>query len=135
MPMHILVVEDDKLTASTIQFALKREGFSCDMASLGADAISLATTNNYEIIILDLMLPELDGYEVLRRLRAAKVYTPVLILSGLSELDDKVRGLSIGADDFLTKPFESRELIARIRAVIRRSISQPERTVRIGRLL
>jgi len=133
--MHILVVEDDKLTASTIQFALRREGFSCDLASRGADAISLATTNNYEIIILDLMLPDLDGYEVLRRLRAAKVYTPVLILSGLTELDNRVQGLRIGADDFLTKPFDIGELIARLRAVVRRSVSEPEATRRIGKLL
>ena len=133
--MHILVVEDDKLTASTIQFALRREGFSCDLASRGADAISLATTNNYEIIILDLMLPDLDGYAVLRRLRAAKVYTPVLILSGLTELDNRVQGLRIGADDFLTKPFDIGELIARLRAVVRRSVSEPEATRRIGKLL
>jgi two-component system cell cycle response regulator CtrA len=91
--------------------------------------------HDYDIIILDLMLPDFDGYEVLKRLRAARVRTPVLILSGLDELNHKIKGLGFGADDFLTKPFEPRELIARIHAVVRRSKGHPESTIRTGKLL
>ncbi len=90
---------------------------------------------DYDIIVLDLLLPDMDGYEVLRRLRAAKVRTPILILSGLDALNDKVKGLGFGADDFLTKPFDHRELLARIQAIIRRSKGHPESTIRTGKLL
>src|SRR5207237_4490075 len=98
-------------------------------------AVNRAKLLDYDIIILDLMLPDMTGYEVLRELRAAGVHTPVLILSGLGEVDDKIKGLSFGADGFLTKPFEARELIARIHALVRRAKGHAASTVRTGKPL
>src|SRR5260370_31785312 len=117
--MHILVVEDDVVTAAKIEVVLQNENFVCDATDLGEVAINRGKMLDYDIIILDLMLPDITGYEVLRQLRAAGVQTPVLILSGLGEVDDKIKGLRFGADDFLTKPFEQRELVARIQAIVR----------------
>ncbi|MGD9649896.1 MAG: response regulator transcription factor CtrA, partial [Dongiaceae bacterium] len=90
---------------------------------------------DYDIIILDLMLPDIDGYEVLRRLRAAKVRTPILILSGLAELDNKLKGFGFGADDYLTKPFDKRELVARVQTIVRRSKGHAESIIRTGKLV
>ena len=133
--MHILVVEDDVVTAAKIELVLQDENFLCDTTHLGEVAVNRAKLLDYDIIILDLMLPDMTGYEVLRELRAAGVHTPVLILSGLGEVDDKIKGLSFGADDFLTKPFEARELIARIHAIVRRAKGHAASTVRTGKLL
>lgn len=133
--MHILVVEDDIVTAAKIEIMLQNENFVCDATDLGEVAIDRGKLLDYDIIILDLMLPDITGYEVLRRLRAAGVHTPVLILSGLGEVDDKIKGLSFGADDFLTKPFEQRELIARIQAIVRRSKGHSGSAIRTGKLL
>ena len=133
--MHILVVEDDVVTAAKIVVVLQDENFLCDTTHLGEVAVNRAKLLDYDIIILDLMLPDMTGYEVLRELRAAGVHTPVLILSGLGEVDDKIKGLSFGADDFLTKPFEARELIARIHAIVRRAKGHAASTVRTGKLL
>src|SRR3954462_4284337 len=119
--MRVLVVEDDSATAKSIELMLKSEGFVCDTTSLGEDGLEIGKLYDYDIIILDLMLPDMDGYEVLKRLRAARIKTPILILSGLAELDNKIKGLGFGADDYLTKPFDKRELIARVQAIIRRS--------------
>ena len=133
--MRVLVVEDDSATAASIELMLRAEGFICDTTDLGEDGLEIGKLYDYDIIILDLMLPDIDGYEVLRRLRAARVRTPILILSGLSELDHKIKGLGFGADDFLTKPFDRRELIARIQAIVRRSKGHSESTIRTGKLL
>jgi two-component system cell cycle response regulator CtrA len=133
--MRVLLVEDDAATAASIELMLKRESFICDTTDLGEDGLEIGKLYDYDIIILDLMLPDIDGYEVLRRLRAAKVRTPILILSGLSELDHKLKGLGFGADDFLTKPFDRRELIARIQAIVRRSKGHAESTIRTGKLV
>ena len=133
--MHILVVEDDVVTAAKIEIVLQEENFLCDTTELGEVAVNRAKLLDYDIIILDLMLPDMTGYEVLRQLRAAGVHTPVLILSGLGEVDDKIKGLSFGADDFLTKPFEQRELIARIHAIVRRAKGHAASAVRTGKLL
>ena len=119
--MRVLLVEDDQAMAKSITLMLKSENFVVDTTDLGEDGLEIGKIYDYDIIILDLMLPDIDGYEVLRRLRDARVDTPILILSGLSELDNKVKGLGFGADDYLTKPFEKRELIARIQAIVRRS--------------
>ena len=132
--MRVLIVEDDSATAQSIEMMLKAEGFICDSTDLGEDGLEIGKLYDYDIIILDLMLPDIDGYEVLRRLRAARVKTPILILSGLSELDHKLKGLGFGADDFLTKPFDRRELIARIQAIVRRAKGHSESIIRTGRL-
>ena len=132
--MRVLLVEDDTSTAKSIELMLKAEGFVVDSTDLGEDGLEIGKLYDYDIIILDLMLPDIDGYEVLRRLRAARVATPVLILSGLSETEQKIKGLSTGADDYLTKPFDKRELIARIHAVVRRSKGHSESVIRTGKL-
>src|SRR6266404_7274748 len=119
--MRVLLVEDDSSTAKSIELMLKSENFIVDATDLGEDGLEIGKLYDYDIILLDLMLPDIDGYEVLRRLRAARVDTPILILSGLGELDNKLKGLGFGADDYLTKPFDKRELIARIQAIVRRS--------------
>ena len=118
--MRILLVEDDKSTAQSIELTLKSEGFIVDLAELGEDGLEIGKIYDYDLIILDLMLPDIDGYEVLRRFRDARVDTPILILSGLSEMENKVKGLGIGADDYLTKPFDLEILEARMNALIRR---------------
>jgi two-component system cell cycle response regulator CtrA len=132
--MRVLLVEDDAATAASIDLMLRKESFICDTTDLGEDGLEIGKLYDYDIIILDLMLPDIDGYEVLRRLRAARVRTPVLILSGLGELDAKIKGLGFGADDFLTKPFDRRELIARIQAIVRRSKGHSESTINTGKL-
>jgi two-component system cell cycle response regulator CtrA len=133
--MRVLLVEDDSATAQSIELMLRTEGFICDTTDLGEDGLEIGKLYDYDIIILDLMLPDIDGYEVLRRLRAARVRTPILILSGLGELDHKIKGLGFGADDFLTKPFDRRELIARIQAIVRRAKGHSESVIRTGKLL
>jgi two-component system cell cycle response regulator CtrA len=133
--MRVLLVEDDTSTAKSIELMLKSEGFIVDSTDLGEDGLEIGKLYDYDIIILDLMLPDIDGYEVLRRLRGARVRTPILILSGLSEPDKKVRGLGFGADDYLTKPFDKAELIARIQAIVRRSKGFSESLIRTGKLL
>jgi len=131
--MRVLLVEDDSATAASIELMLRSESFICDTTDLGEDGLEIGKLYDYDIIILDLMLPDIDGYEVLRRLRAARVRTPILILSGLGELDHKIKGLGFGADDFLTKPFDKRELVARIHAIIRRAKGHSESIIRTGR--
>ena len=133
--MRVLLVEDDSATAASIEMMLRAENFIVDTTDLGEDGLEIGKLYDYDIIILDLMLPDIDGYEVLRRLRAARVRTPILILSGLSELDHKLKGLGFGADDFLTKPFDRRELIARIHAIVRRAKGHSESVIRTGKLL
>jgi len=132
--MRVLLVEDDSTTAQSIQLMLKSESYVCDTTDLGEDGLEIGKLYDYDIIILDLMLPDIDGYEVLRRLRAARVETPILILSGLNEPDAKIKGLGIGADDYLTKPFDKRELIARIQAIVRRSKGHADSIIRTGKL-
>jgi two-component system cell cycle response regulator CtrA len=132
--MRVLVVEDDSATAKSIELMLKSEGFVCDTTSLGEDGLEIGKLYDYDIIILDLMLPDMDGYEVLKRLRAARIKTPILILSGLAELDNKIKGLGFGADDYLTKPFDKRELIARVQAIIRRSKGHSHSVIKTGKL-
>jgi two-component system cell cycle response regulator CtrA len=132
--MRVLLVEDDSNTAQSIELMLKAENFIVDSTDLGEDGLEIGKLYDYDIIILDLMLPDIDGYEVLRRLRAARIGTPILILSGLAELDNKIKGLGFGADDYLTKPFDRRELIARIQAIVRRSKGHFDSVIQIGKL-
>jgi two-component system cell cycle response regulator CtrA len=132
--MRVLIVEDDSATARTVEAILKAEGFICDTTDLGEDGLEIGKLYDYDLIILDILLPDIDGYEVLRRLRGAKVETPTLILSGLAEPDSKIKGFGIGADDYLTKPFDRRELVARVHAIIRRARGHAESVIRTGRL-
>jgi two-component system cell cycle response regulator CtrA len=132
--MRVLLVEDDTTTSKSIAMMLGSEGFVCDATDLGEDGLEIGRLYDYDIIILDLMLPDIDGYEVLRRLRAARVRTPILILSGLTEPDKKIKGLGIGADDYLTKPFDKGELVARIQAIVRRAKGHSEAVIRTGLL-
>jgi two-component system cell cycle response regulator CtrA len=132
--MRVLLVEDDKATASTIELMLKAGGYVCDVTDLGEDGLEIGKIYDYDIIILDLVLPDIDGYEVLRRLRAARIDTPTLILSGLNEPDSKIKGLGVGADDYLTKPFDRGELMARLQAIVRRSKGHSQSLIRTGRL-
>jgi two-component system, cell cycle response regulator CtrA len=132
--MRVLLIEDDSSAAKSIELMLKSEGYIVDITDQGEDGLEIGKLYDYDIIILDLMLPDMDGYEVLKRLRAGKVNTPILILSGLSELDNKIKGLGIGADDYLTKPFDKRELIARIQAIVRRSQGHSQSTIATGKV-
>tara|TARA_Y100001960_G_scaffold287408_1_gene325522 strand:- start:397 stop:1092 length:696 start_codon:yes stop_codon:yes gene_type:complete len=130
----VLLVEDDPTTSKSIEMMLSSAGMVLDITDLGEDGLEIGKLYDYDIIVLDLMLPDIDGYEVLRRLRSAKVETPVLILSGLTESEQKVKGLGTGADDYLTKPFNKNELVARIHAIVRRSKGHSESIIRTGKL-
>jgi two-component system cell cycle response regulator CtrA len=133
--MRILLIEDDTSTARSIELMLHSEGFNVYTTDLGEEGVDLGKLYDYDIIILDLNLPDMHGYEVLKQLRVARITTPVLILSGMNEPDAKVRGLGYGADDYLTKPFHKEELIARIHAIVRRSKGHSESVIRTGRLV
>ncbi|MBB3064668.1 MULTISPECIES: response regulator transcription factor CtrA [Limibacillus] len=132
--MRVLLVEDDSATARSIEMMLRSEGYVCDSTDLGEDGFEIAKLYDYDVIILDLMLPDMDGYDVLRRLRDSKIGTPILVLSGLSGLDDKVKCLGFGADDYLTKPFHKLELIARLQAIVRRTRGHPDSVIKTGKL-
>lgn len=132
--MRVLLVEDDPNTAKSVELMLKSAGMVVDSTDLGEDGLEIGKLYDYDIIILDLMLPDINGLEVLRRLRDARVNTPVLILSGLTEAEDKVKGLGTGADDYLTKPFDKEELLARIQAIVRRSQGHAQSLITTGML-
>ncbi len=132
--MRVLLVEDDPTTQQSIEMMLGSAGMVVDSTDLGEDGLEIGKLYDYDIIILDLMLPDIDGMEVLRRLRDARVKTPVLILSGLTESENKVKGLGSGADDYLTKPFDKEELVARIQAIVRRSQGHSQSIIETGRL-
>lgn len=118
--MKVLIVEDEHRIAASIKTGLEQERFTADVAYTGTDGYDLASSGDYDLIILDLMLPGMDGLAVCKQLRAEKVHTPVLILTAKSQIQDKVTGLDTGADDYLTKPFSFEELLARCRALTRR---------------
>jgi len=132
--MRVLLVEDDPSTARSIELALATEGIVCDTSGLGEEGLELGKIYDYDIIILDMMLPDIDGFEVLRRFRATSIKTPILILSGLNGSDSKIKGLGIGADDYVTKPFNRGELVARIQAIVRRSKGHSDSTIKIGKI-
>lgn len=133
--MRVLLIEDEESTAKSIEITLASEGIICDKAQRGTEGIEISQVYDYDIIILDLMLPDIEGYDVLLRLRAAKVRIPILILSGLSSVDKKIKGLGFGADDYMTKPFNNRELIARIQAIVRRSKGYSESIIRFSKVM
>src|SRR5207344_849199 len=119
--MRVLLVEDDPATSQSIELMLKSESFNVFTTDLGEEGVDLGKLYDYDIILLDLNLPDMSGYDVLRSLRVSKIRTPILILSGITGIEDKVKGLDIGADDYMTKPFHKDELVARIQAIVRRS--------------
>ncbi len=126
--MRILVAEDDSKIASFVVNGLKQNGFAVDVATDGDQALATAMSTPYDAVIMDVMMPKLDGLTVIQRMRAAGVRAPVLILSARATVDDRVRGLQAGGDDYLTKPFAFSELLARVQALIRRSTQAPEPT-------
>ena len=132
--MRVLLIEDDPSTSKSIELMLSAEGFNIYTTDLGEEGIDLGKLYDYDIILLDLNLPDMHGYDVLKKLRLSKVITPILILSGMTELENKVKGLGFGADDYLTKPFYKEELVARIQAIIRRSKGHAESIIRTGKL-
>ncbi|WP_336294221.1 response regulator transcription factor CtrA [Bartonella sp. CB169] len=132
--MRVLLIEDDKATTQSIELMLKSENFNVYITDLGEEGVDLGKLYDYDIILLDLNLPDMSGYDVLRTLRLAKIKTPVLILSGMNGIEDKVRGFGFGADDYMTKPFHKDELIARIYAVVRRSKGHAQSIIVTGDL-
>jgi len=126
--MRVLLVEDDEKLASYIEKGLKEAGFAVDRAEQGDEGLRLVLGSLYDVAIVDVMLPQLDGLTLIDRMRARKVLTPVLILSAKRSVDDRVRGLQTGGDDYLTKPFSFAELLARIQALIRRANHESEPT-------
>ncbi|MGU3421807.1 response regulator transcription factor CtrA [Methylobacterium sp. D54C] len=133
--MRVLLIEDDVSVAQSIELMLKSENFNTYTTDLGEEGVDLGKLYDYDIILLDLNLPDMSGYEVLRSLRAAKVRTPILILSGMAGIEDKVKGLGFGADDYLTKPFHKDELVARIHAIVRRSKGHAQSVIITGDLI
>ncbi len=132
--MRVLLIEDDPSTSKSIELLLKSEGFNVFCTDLGEEGIDLGKLYDYDIILLDLNLPDMHGYDVLKKLRLSKVTTPILILSGLSDMEDKVKGLGFGADDYVTKPFHRDELVARINAIVRRSKGHSQSIIKTGKL-
>jgi two-component system cell cycle response regulator CtrA len=132
--MRLLLIEDDPTVTKSIELMLRSEDIDVQTTELGQDGLDLGSVFLYDLILLDLNLPDMSGFDVLRSLRLGKIKTPVLILSGLNGIEQKVKGLGLGADDYLTKPFQSDELIARIRAILRRSGDQVESVIRCGDL-
>jgi two-component system cell cycle response regulator CtrA len=133
--MRILLIEDDVAIAQTIELMLKLESFIVCTAGHGEEGVDLGKLHDYDIILLDLNLPDMSGFEVLRSLRASKVKTPILILSGIAGVTDRVKGLGFGADDYMTKPFHRDELVARIHAIVRHSQGHARSVVRTGDLI
>ncbi len=131
--MRVLLVEDDPATAKSIEMMLTHANLNVYCTDLGEEAIDLAKLYDYDLILLDLGLPDMTGHEVLRQLRLARVETPTLILSGADDTDNKIKGFGFGADDYLTKPFHREELVARIHAIIRRSKGHAQSVIRTGK--
>jgi two-component system cell cycle response regulator CtrA len=132
--MRVLLVEDDSAVARSIELMLRSEGFNIYTTDLGEEGVDLGKLYDYDVIVLDLQLPDMSGFEVLKSLRTAKVRTPVLILSGNAIVEAKVKALGFGADDYMTKPFHKDELVARIQAVVRRSKGHSQSVIATGRL-
>jgi two-component system cell cycle response regulator CtrA len=132
--MRVLLVEDDLTAARGVALTLKAGGAIVDQVDTGEEAVDLVRHYDYDIVVLDLMLPDIEGFEVVRRMRAARIETPIIILSGLNRPQAKVKGLGLGADDFITKPFDTQELGARLQAIVRRSKGYAQPSLRVGPL-
>ena len=132
--MRILLVEDDPTTSRSIELMLTHANLNVYCTDLGEEGIDLAKLYDYDLILLDLNLPDMNGHEVLRQLRLAKVDTPILILTGADDTENKIKGFGFGADDYMTKPFHREELVARIHAIIRRSKGHAQSIIRTGKI-
>lgn len=132
--MRVLLVEDDPTTSKSIELMLTHANLNVYATDLGEEGIDLAKLYDYDLILLDLNLPDMNGHEVLRQLRLSKVDTPILILSGDDDTESKLKGFGFGADDYLTKPFHREELVARIHAIIRRSKGHAQSIIKTGRI-
>ena len=132
--MRVLLIEDEPSTAKAVEIMLSGEGFNVYTTNLGEEGIDLGRLYDYDIICLDLNLPDMNGYDVLKKLRAARVETPILILSGYADIESKLRGFGMGADDYMTKLFHREELVARIYAIVRRSKGHSQSIIRTGHL-
>ncbi|MEZ5885130.1 MAG: response regulator transcription factor [Paracoccaceae bacterium] len=132
--MRILLVEDDPTTSRSIELMLTHANLNVYCTDLGEEGIDLAKLYDYDLILLDLNLPDMNGHEVLRQLRLARVDTPILILSGADDTENKIKGFGFGADDYMTKPFHREELVARILAIIRRSKGHAQSVIRTGKI-
>jgi len=132
--MRILLVEDDPTTSKSIELMLTHANLNVYCTDLGEEGIDLAKLYDYDLILLDLNLPDMNGHEVLRQLRLARIDTPTLILSGSDDTESKIKGFGFGADDYLTKPFHRKELVARIHAIIRRSKGHSQSVINTGRI-
>jgi two-component system, OmpR family, response regulator len=132
MSMRILVVEDEPKMAALLKRGLEQEGYSIDISPDGVDGLHMATETDYDAVVLDVMLPELDGIEVCRRMRQRKRWAPVLMLTARESVLDRVTGLDAGADDYLVKPFSFEELVARVRALLRRGASERPAVLTLG---
>ncbi|MBL9061479.1 response regulator transcription factor CtrA [Tabrizicola sp.] len=132
--MRILLVEDDPTTSRSIELMLTHANLNVYCTDMGEDGIDLAKLYDYDLILLDLNLPDMSGHEVLRQVRQARVETPILILSGADDTENKLKGFGFGADDYLTKPFHREELVARIHAIIRRSKGHSQSMIKTGRV-
>jgi two-component system cell cycle response regulator CtrA len=128
------LIEDEPNTAKAIEIMLVADGFAVYTTDLGEEGLDLGMLYDYDLILLDLNLPDMHGYDVLKKLRASKVQTPVLVISGIGEMDSKIRSFGFGADDYVTKPFHRAELVARIHAVVRRSKGHSQSVIRTGKL-
>ena len=132
--MRVLLVEDDPTISRSIEMMLTHANLNVYTTDLGEEGIDLAKLYDYDLILLDLGLPDMHGHEVLRQLRVARVDTPILILSGADDTENKIKGFGFGADDYLTKPFHREELVARIHAIIRRSKGHSQSVIRTGKI-
>lgn len=130
--MRVLLVQDELVTARSVMQMLRANGGIVDHIDTGEEALELVRHYDYDIVLLDLMLPDMDGYEVVRRMRAARIEAPVIILSGLTRPQAKVKAFGVGADDFISKPFDETELLARMQAIVRRSKGHSQPTLRVG---
>jgi len=133
--MRVLLIEDDMAMSRGIETMLSSDGFNVYSTDLGEEGLDLGKLYDYDIILLDLNLPDMHGYDVLKKLRLSKVSTPVLILSSMMDVGDIVKGLGFGADDYLTKPFKREELVARVHAIVRRSKGHAQSIIRTGKLV
>ena len=132
--MRVLLVEDDPTTSKSIELMLTHANLNVYTPDLGEEGIDLAKLYDYDLILLDLGLPDMNGHDVLRQLRLARIETPILILSGADDTESKIKGFGFGADDYLTKPFHREELVARIHAIIRRSKGHSQSVIRTGKI-